>query len=372
MERDASYGAEASGEVSARCSSSAAPSAAPSWPPSDPRHAADPGQSFDGHAEFYRHSLYGQFDQQHRSGGSLDANMLRVRQDPIDMIDAPVPDYVFLNGRGSLPRVRIDMGDGPAVLDELADDTLQVIPPHTAARFAIDRPHEVRALSLPAARLDPLLAEHGLTASAFAANLPTSDYAIDRARDRPLVRLMDAIWRTAGPDQENGTGKGAGAGRGLIAPEADGVPATGPDDLLLDGLVLQFIALAATAGGTDRGAVRAFAAAPVPALDLSDARLVRAVDHLEAHLGDALSVGALASVAGLSPSQFARAFRTASGETVWAFVQRRRTERAVELLATTALSQAEIAHQCGFASHAHMARNVRLRFGTTPGSIQRS
>lgn len=339
----------------------------PSRLPNDPRHAADPGRSFDGYAEFYRNSAYAQFDQEHRSGGSLGASMLRVRQEPIDLIDAPLPDYVFINGRGSLPRVRIDMGDGPAVLDGLAEDTLQVIPPHTASRFAVDRPHEVRVLSLPAARLDPLLAEHGLTGSAFAANLPTPDYTIDRACDRPLIRMMDAIWRTAGPDPVAGAGTMGEA----VAGEADGVPPTGTDDLLLDGLVLQFVALAASAGGTDRGAVAAFADAAVPALDLTDARLARAVDYIEAHLGGALSVGTLAAVASLSPSQFARAFKAATGEAVWAFVQRRRAERAAELLATTPLSQAEIAHRCGFSSHTHMARNVRLRFGTTPGAIQR-
>ena len=101
-----------------------------------------------------------------------------------------------------------------------------------------------------------------------------------------------------------------------------------------------------------------------------DVRIIRAIDFAEAHLGEDLSVAGLASIACLSPAQFARVFRATTGEAVWSYVQRRRAEQARVLLLTTALPIAEIAYRCGYASQAHLTRCFKAAFGTTPGAAR--
>ena len=104
---------------------------------------------------------------------------------------------------------------------------------------------------------------------------------------------------------------------------------------------------------------------------MGDPRMARTIDYIEAHLGEALNVGEIAAVAAMSPSHFARAFRATTGEPVWAFVQRRRCERARALLATTRLPIAEVAFQTGFAGQAHLTTSLRRRYGATPGDLRR-
>ena len=90
-----------------------------------------------------------------------------------------------------------------------------------------------------------------------------------------------------------------------------------------------------------------------------DRRLARAVDYIETHLPEPMTVGEIASVGAMSPSHFARSFKSATGEPVWAYVVRRRTERAREMLTRTDLSQAIVAHRCGFSDAGHLRRMLR-------------
>ena len=102
-----------------------------------------------------------------------------------------------------------------------------------------------------------------------------------------------------------------------------------------------------------------------------DTRIARAIDYAEAHLGDALTVAQLAAVATLSEGHFSRAFKAITGESVWTYVQRRRAERARDMLETTDLPIARIAHACGFANQGHLTSYFRQHFGTTPGAVRR-
>ena len=108
-----------------------------------------------------------------------------------------------------------------------------------------------------------------------------------------------------------------------------------------------------------------------PSPDLDDRRLRRVVEYVEAHLAEPMTVADLATVAAMSPSHVSRAFRAATGEAVWAFVQRRRCERARALLATTRLPIAEVAYRTGFAGQAHLTTSLRRRYGATPGALRR-
>jgi AraC-like DNA-binding protein len=78
----------------------------------------------------------------------------------------------------------------------------------------------------------------------------------------------------------------------------------------------------------------------------------------------------LADVAGLSRYHFARRFRDEVGVPPWAYVRSKRAERARSLLEGGS-PPAEVAHETGYADQPHLTRDLRERFGRTPGEIRR-
>jgi transcriptional regulator GlxA family with amidase domain len=89
------------------------------------------------------------------------------------------------------------------------------------------------------------------------------------------------------------------------------------------------------------------------------------------HLGDELSVSALAHRAHMSPRNFARAFRREIGATPAAYVEAQRVEAARRLLETAHLSVAEVAAACGFGRVETMHRAFRRGVRVTPGQYRR-
>jgi AraC-like DNA-binding protein len=69
---------------------------------------------------------------------------------------------------------------------------------------------------------------------------------------------------------------------------------------------------------------------------------------------------------GLSPPHLSDIFKTATGETIGAFLRRRKMEHARKLLAETGLSVAEVASQVGYASAPHFAVTFKKTWGVTP------
>jgi AraC family transcriptional regulator len=112
---------------------------------------------------------------------------------------------------------------------------------------------------------------------------------------------------------------------------------------------------------------RSVRAAPVtPSRREYEQRVNRVIDHIRAHLGDDLSLEALARVAAFSPFHFHRIFRAITGEPVFAFIQRQRLERAaVALLQHRDESVLATALDHGFTSAATFARAFRVHFGMT-------
>ncbi len=101
-------------------------------------------------------------------------------------------------------------------------------------------------------------------------------------------------------------------------------------------------------------------------------RLRRVVDYIEAHLGEDLSIEALADVACLSPFHFARAFKAATGTAPHRYLTGRRIGRARALLAEGRLPLAEIAEICGFSSQPHFTYWFKRLVGATPGAYRES
>lgn len=107
--------------------------------------------------------------------------------------------------------------------------------------------------------------------------------------------------------------------------------------------------------------------------------LNRVLTHIERHLFESLSVGALADVAGLSPFHFSRLFSARIGESVMAYVRRRRMLRAAARLGCNpgvtddieAPALIALALDCGFESQEAFTRAFAQVFGVTPGRYKR-
>jgi AraC family transcriptional regulator len=74
--------------------------------------------------------------------------------------------------------------------------------------------------------------------------------------------------------------------------------------------------------------------APMRADDLPSQRVAWLIDYIEAHVGDDLSLRALAKEAGVSRAHWARQFKTARGRTLHQYVIGRRLECAAALLSS--------------------------------------
>ncbi|PZQ47545.1 MAG: AraC family transcriptional regulator [Rhodovulum sulfidophilum] len=109
-----------------------------------------------------------------------------------------------------------------------------------------------------------------------------------------------------------------------------------------------------------------------PPAGLSPARRRAIVDYVEANLGEALTLEAMAAELGLGPCAFARAFRRGFGVPPHAYVIARRVERARRMLVETTRPIKAIAAACGFADQAHLTRLFARELGTTPGALRRS
>ena len=92
-------------------------------------------------------------------------------------------------------------------------------------------------------------------------------------------------------------------------------------------------------------------------------RVNRVIDHVRDHLAEDLSLERLARIAAFSPFHFHRVFRAITGETLSAFVQRLRLERAAVALIHRDESVLAVALDHGFSSAATFARAFKARFG---------
>jgi AraC family transcriptional regulator len=96
-------------------------------------------------------------------------------------------------------------------------------------------------------------------------------------------------------------------------------------------------------------------------------RLNLALDFIDAHLGDEITLGRLASVACFSPYHFHRLFTALVGEPPAEYVRRLRLEKAAVLLAANpVVTVTGIAQACGFSTSALFCRLFKVRFGMPP------
>lgn len=105
-----------------------------------------------------------------------------------------------------------------------------------------------------------------------------------------------------------------------------------------------------------------------PTGGLSPLQLRDALSFLDAQLPSRVDLATLASLAGLSPSHYCRAFKASTGLAPYQWQLQARIERAKGLLLNTNRSLEEIAEATGFADTVHFGRTFRKLTGVTPGN----
>ncbi|WP_167760309.1 helix-turn-helix domain-containing protein [Paraburkholderia pallida] len=93
----------------------------------------------------------------------------------------------------------------------------------------------------------------------------------------------------------------------------------------------------------------------------------RAVEFMEANLGQQITLQDIAEHTGLSRMHFASQFKLAIGMTPHVFLIHRRLERAKKLLLDHELSLVQVAFEVGFQSQSHFTTVFRRFTGMTPG-----
>lgn len=96
----------------------------------------------------------------------------------------------------------------------------------------------------------------------------------------------------------------------------------------------------------------------------------RALAHIERHFAEAVYLGELAAVAGLSVCRFVTVFRRQVGLTPHRFICRRRVRHATALLAD-GVPAAQAALEAGFFDQSHLSRHFKSVYGMTPGRYLR-
>ena len=112
------------------------------------------------------------------------------------------------------------------------------------------------------------------------------------------------------------------------------------------------------------------APAPKPAGELRPGTVDAVAEYTRAHLGDVITLDALAAAVNLSPYHLARAFRATTGMTPHVFVTEHRLMVARDRLLRGHASVPGIAFSVGFSNISHFRRLFRRRYGLTPADLR--
>lgn len=103
----------------------------------------------------------------------------------------------------------------------------------------------------------------------------------------------------------------------------------------------------------------------------SERQRQRLTQYISASMHEAISVEALAQVAGVSTTHLIEGFKACFGTTPWQYVLRTRIAEAQRLLESTELSITAIAVAVGFSSPSHFASAFGRHVGASPGAYRR-
>jgi AraC family transcriptional regulator len=105
---------------------------------------------------------------------------------------------------------------------------------------------------------------------------------------------------------------------------------------------------------------------------LSKQKLRQAIEYIQAHLGEGLSLADVANELGMSQYYFCHLFKRSTGMSPHQFLIRQRVERAKHLLKQPERTVISIAMDCGFANQSHFAKCFRQFTGMNPNQFRKS
>ncbi len=97
----------------------------------------------------------------------------------------------------------------------------------------------------------------------------------------------------------------------------------------------------------------------------------RAVDYINKHFSENISLKSIAEQANFSPNYFHKMFTAYMGITPHAMLSKKRLEAAKLMLLTTDLSVNEIVEKCGFSSNSYFDFHFKKEFGITPRDFRK-
>jgi len=95
-------------------------------------------------------------------------------------------------------------------------------------------------------------------------------------------------------------------------------------------------------------------------------KLKQALEYMNVHLSENVSLATISDELGISQYYFCRLFKQSTGITPHAYLIQQRVERAKALLKLKEFTMLDIAIECGFANPSHFAKHFRLLTGITP------
>jgi AraC family transcriptional regulator len=99
---------------------------------------------------------------------------------------------------------------------------------------------------------------------------------------------------------------------------------------------------------------------------LSPRQLRNVKEYIETNLSKEITLGDLATIAGVSKAHFCRAFQQSVGIVSHRYIVRQRVEVAKRLLVESKMPIAEVALAAGFGDQSHFTKHFRYLVGTTP------
>ena len=111
-----------------------------------------------------------------------------------------------------------------------------------------------------------------------------------------------------------------------------------------------------------------------PTLDINfsnSSRIKQAIEYINAHLNEDLSLEAISSLLGISKYYFCRSFKQETGLTPWQYIIQLRVTAAKRLLVMPNLSITQISLQLGYSTPGQFANFFRQHTGISPSNYRR-
>jgi AraC family transcriptional regulator len=105
---------------------------------------------------------------------------------------------------------------------------------------------------------------------------------------------------------------------------------------------------------------------------LSKQKLRQAVEYIQAHLGEDLSLAEIANELGMSQYYFCRLFKRSTGVSPHQYLMQQRVAKAKHLLKQPERTITSVAMECGFANQSHFAKCFHQSTGLNPKEFRKS